>query len=466
VSASPLGIVLAAGLGTRMKSATPKVLHTVAGVPLLTHILRTLEAVKARPVVVLSQESSAAGSLVGDGATVAMQDPPRGTGDAVRVALETVKDADGTALIVYGDTPLVRAETLRALMTLRDARSATLALLSGDVGTDNAYGRVVRDAKGDVARIIETRLATDNEKALPESNLGAYAADLAWLRAAVGRLKPNPTGEIFLTDLVALAIADGKRVAVHKTADRDEGRGVNTRVELAAAEDAIRRRIRERHMLAGVTFHDPSSSLVDADVEIAADAVIERGTILEGKTKVGARTRVGPYSILRDSAVGADCTVEASVLEGATLEDHVRIGPFSHLRPGAYLEEGVEMGNFGEVKNARLGSGTKMHHFGYMGDASVGKRVNIGAGTITMNYTAKRTKERTEIGDDAFIGSDSLLRAPVRIGKGAITGGGSVVTKDVPDGMVAVGVPARAIKRTEPAAQAPTKSKAPSEKLA
>jgi bifunctional UDP-N-acetylglucosamine pyrophosphorylase/glucosamine-1-phosphate N-acetyltransferase len=189
---------------------------------------------------------------------------------------------------------------------------------------------------------------------------------------------------------------------------------------------------------------------VDADVEIAADAVIEGGTILEGKTKIGARTRVGPYSIVRNTTVGADCRVEASVLEGATLEDGVRIGPFSHLRPGAYLEQGVEMGNYGEVKNARLGTGTKMHHFGYIGDASVGKRVNIGAGTITMNYTAARTKERTEIGDDAFIGSDSLLRAPVRVGNRAITGGGSVVTKDVPDDMVAVGVPARAIKKNQP----------------
>ena len=187
------------------------------------------------------------------------------------------------------------------------------------------------------------------------------------------------------------------------------------------------------------------------DVELAADVVVERGSILEGSTRVGSGTRIGPYSILRDSTVGERCKVEASVLEGATLEDNVRIGPFSHLRPGAYLEAGVELGNYAEVKAARLGAGTKMHHFSYIGDASVGQRVNIGAGTITMNYTAKRTKERTEIGDDAFIGSDSLLRAPIRIGKGAITGGGSVVTKDVPDGMIAVGVPARAIKRAEPA---------------
>jgi bifunctional UDP-N-acetylglucosamine pyrophosphorylase/glucosamine-1-phosphate N-acetyltransferase len=446
---SPLGIVLAAGLGTRMRSQTPKVLHTAAGRPLLGHILATLGELGARPVVVLSRESSAARSLLSNGATVAMQDPPRGTGDAVRVALEAAKDAKGTALIVYGDTPLVRAETLTALMALRESRGAPLALLSGEIGTDNAYGRVVRDAKGDVERVIEARLASSDEKALPESNLGAYAADLAWLRGAVARLKPNATGEIFLTDLVALAVADGKRVAAHRVADADEGRGVNTRVELAAAEDILRRRIRERHMLAGVTFHDPNSSLVDADVEIAPDAVIERGSILEGRTTVGPGTRIGPYSILRDTVVGANCKVEASVLEGATLEDEVTIGPFSHLRPGAYLERGVGMGNFGEVKNARLGAGTKMHHFSYVGDAAVGKRVNIGAGTITLNYDGVN-KNRTEIGDDAFIGSDTLLRAPVKVGKDAATAAGAVVTKDVPDGMIGIGMPARMRTRKKP----------------
>jgi bifunctional UDP-N-acetylglucosamine pyrophosphorylase / glucosamine-1-phosphate N-acetyltransferase len=450
MSDSPLGIVLAAGLGTRMRSQTPKVLHTAAGRPLLSWVLGTLAEVGARPVVVLSKESEPARALLNGDATVVMQDPPRGTGDAVRVALETAKDTRGEALIVYGDTPLVRAETLRALMALRKERSAVLAILSGEVGADNAYGRIVRDASGDVARVVEARLATKTEKALPESNLGAYAADLVWLRGAVSRLRANETGEIFLTDLIALAVGDGKRVAAHLTTDRGEGQGVNTRIELAAAESSLYERIRERHMLAGVTFHDPASSLVGADVQLAADVVIERGSILEGKTKVGSGTRIGPYSVLRDSTVGENCTVEASVLEGATLEDDCRIGPFGHLRPGAYLERGVEMGNYGEVKAARLGAGTKMHHFGYVGDASVGKRVNIGAGTITMNYTAKRTKERTEIGDDAFIGSDSLLRAPVRVGNRSITGGGSVVTKDVPDDTVAVGVPARAIRKNQP----------------
>lgn len=448
MTAGPPGIVLAAGLGTRMRSQTPKVLHLVAGRPLLSHVLDAVRGAGARPVVVLSKESEPARAIVGDGAVVAMQDPPQGTGDAVRVALGAIPDASGEAFIVYGDTPLLRASTLRALAELRAERGAPLALLSGMVGTSNAYGRVVRDAGGDVARVVEARLATAEEKRLPESNLGAYAVDLAWLRKAVPRLRANETGEIFLTDLVALAAAEGARVAAHCTEDSDEGMGVNTRVELAAAEDAVRRRIRERHMLGGVTFHDPGSSLVDADVEIAPDVVVERGSVLEGRTRIGTGTRIGPYTIVRDSTIGEGCRVEASMIEGATLEDGVRIGPYSHLRPGAYLEKGVEMGNFGEVKNSRLGKGTKMHHFSYVGDAQVGERVNVSAGVITLNFDGVR-KHRTEIGDDAFIGSDSLLRAPIKVGARSQTGAGSVVTKDVPDDMLAVGVPARIRKKTE-----------------
>jgi bifunctional UDP-N-acetylglucosamine pyrophosphorylase/glucosamine-1-phosphate N-acetyltransferase len=448
MTARPPGIVLAAGLGTRMRSQTPKVLHLVAGKPLLAHVLDAVRGAGARPVIVLSRESEPARAIVGDGAVVAMQDPPRGTGDAVRVALGAIPDATGDAFIVYGDTPLLRAATLQALAELRAKRGAPLALLSGLVGTANAYGRVVRDKDGDVARVVEARLATPDERRLAESNLGAYAVDMAWLRKAVPRLRANETGEVFLTDLVALAVAEGARVAAYCTEDPDEAMGVNTRVELAAAEDVVRRRIRERHMLAGVTFHDPGSSLVDADIEIAPDVVIEHGSILEGRTRIGAGTRIGPYAIVRDTTIGERCRVEAAVLEGATLEDDVRIGPYSHLRPGAHLEQGVEMGNFGEVKNARLGKGTKMHHFSYIGDAQVGQRVNIGAGTITLNYDGVR-KHRTEIGDDAFIGSDSLLRAPIRVGARAVTGAGSVVTKDVPDDMLAVGVPARIRKKTE-----------------
>ena len=448
MSDAPLAFVLAAGLGTRMKSGTPKVLHPVAGRPLLAHVIANVRAAGARPLVVLSKESEPARALLDDTIPVALQEPPRGTGDAVRVALAAADGASGVAFIVYGDTPLMRPATFRRLAALLVERKAPLALLSGRVGTDNAFGRVVRDADGDVARIVEKRLASPDEALLPESNLGAYAVDLAWLREALPQLRENETGEVFLTDLVAEAKAGGKRVAVHCTDEPEEGIGVNTRVELAAADAALRRRIREAHMLAGVTFSDPDSSPVDADVTIAPDVVIERGTILEGKTVIGAGSRIGPYAVLRDTVVGERCRVEQSTLEGATLEDEVTVGPYSHLRPGAYLERGVSLGNFGEVKNARLRRDTKMHHFSYVGDADIGARVNIGAGTITLNYDGVK-KHRTVVGDDAFIGSDTLLRAPITIGKGAVTGAGSVVTKDVPDDMVVVGMPARAIKRSD-----------------
>ncbi len=443
---SALAFVLAAGLGTRMRSRTCKVLHPVAGKPLLSHVLATLAEAGARPVVVLSRESETARGVVPKSAVVALQEPPRGTGDAVRVALGAVPDLEGRCWIVYGDTALVRVATLERLMHLLDERNAVLALLTGMVGTDNSYGRVVRNAKGDVDRVVEVRVASDAERALPESNFGAYAADVGWLRAAVPRLVTNETGEVFLTDLVALARAEGRNVAAFCAEDPAEGLGVNTRADLAAVDAIMKERIRERHMLAGVTFIDPASSSVDADVQIAPDVVIERGSVLEGASRVATGSRIGPYSILRDTAVGERCRVEASVLEGATLEEGVRVGPFCHLRPGAYLERGVELGNFGEVKASRLGAGTKMHHFSYVGDATVGKDVNIGAGTITLNYDGAR-KHSTEIGDGSFIGSDTLLRAPVKVGKDAATGAGAVVTRDVPDGMLAVGMPARAIKK-------------------
>ncbi|MGH2499272.1 MAG: bifunctional UDP-N-acetylglucosamine diphosphorylase/glucosamine-1-phosphate N-acetyltransferase GlmU [Candidatus Limnocylindria bacterium] len=448
MSHTALAFVLAAGLGTRMRSETCKVLHHAAGKPLLAHVLEAVAAAGARPVVVLSPESEPARAILPPDALVAIQDPPRGTGDALRVALAAADASAGQAYIIYGDTPLLRPATLERLRALLEARGAVLALLSACVGPDNAYGRVVRDERGDVRRIVEARLATAEERALPESSLGAYAADLAWLREAAARLQPNETGEIFLTDLVAIARADGRVVAAHRTDEGEEGMGVNTRLDLAAADRALRRRILEEHMRAGVTFIDPPSSSVDAGVSIAADVTIDRGTILEGHTAIATGSRIGPYAVLRDTRVGARCRVQASFLEGATLEDEVRVGPYAHLRPGAHLERGVELGNFGEVKNARIGAGTKMHHFSYIGDADIGERVNIGAGTVTLNYDGVR-KQRTEVGDDAFIGSDTLLRAPVRVGAGAVTGAGSVVTKDVPAGMVAVGMPARAIKKAE-----------------
>ena len=430
-----------------MRSKTPKILHPCAGKPLVRWSVDAAIGAGARPVVVLSPDAvDAARGVLPPGTAVTVQTAMRGTGDAVRVALAAVADADGDAFVLYGDTPTLSAATLERLRALRAERGAAVAILTAKVGTDNTYGRILRDDRGDVRRIVELRLATEDERALPESNLGAYAIDLAWLRSTIGSLSANATGEVFFTDIVGVAIAAGKRVAAFCTPDPGEGMGVNTRVELAAAETTLRRRIRERLMLDGVTFRDPDSTAVDDGVRIAPDTVIERGCVLEGATAIGEGSCIGPYSVLRDTTVGARCVVEASVLEGATCEDDVRIGPYSHLRPGAYLEQGVAMGNFGEVKAARLRKGAKMHHFSYVGDADVGERVNIGAGAITMNYDGVN-KHRTTIGNDAFIGSDTLLRAPITVGEGAVTGAGAVVTKDVAPGMLAVGVPARAIKK-------------------
>ena len=432
-----------------MRSKTQKILHACAGKPLLGWSVETAAQAGAEIVVVLSPDcESAAREILPTGIAVAVQGEMKGTGDAVRVALEAAAMRDGEVFVLHGDTPTLRAATLDRLRFLRAERGAAVALLTAKVGTENSYGRIVRDAAGDVERIVEARLATAEQRQLPESNLGAYAIDLGWLRTAIHGLAPNPTGEIFFTDIVDAAIAGGRRVAAFCTPDPTEGMGVNTRVELAAAEAVLRGRIREKLMLEGVTFHDPGSSTVDDTVRIGADTVIEPGCILEGDTSIGPDSHIGPYAILRDATVGARCVVEASVLEGATLENDARVGPYSHLRPGAYLEQGVQMGNFGEVKAARLRRGTKMHHFSYIGDADVGERVNIGAGTITMNYDGAN-KHRTTIGNDAFIGSDTLLRAPITIGEGAVTGAGAVVTKDVAPGMLAVGVPARSIKKAE-----------------
>ena len=447
MSAQLVALVLAAGVSKRMRSKTPKILHRCAGKPLVLWPVDAAARAGARIVVVVSPDiEAAARQILPPGTAIALQREMKGTGDAVRAGLEATPGQDGEIVVLYGDTPTLGTETIDRLRALRSERGAAIAMLTAMVGTDNAYGRVVRGSSGDVERIVEARVATAAEKLLPESNLGAYVIDLRWLRSAVATLVPNSTGEVFFTDIVDVAIRQGKPVAAFCTPDPTDGLGVNTRIELAAAEAVLRRRIREKLMLEGVTFRDPETTSVDESVRIAADAVIERGCVLEGSTSIGPDSRIGPYSILRDSTIGARCVVEASVLEGATLEDEARIGPFSHLRPGAYLEQGVQLGNFGEVKAARLRRGTKMHHFSYVGDADVGERVNIGAGTITMNFDGVN-KHKTIIGNDAFIGSDSLLRAPITIGEGAVTGAGSVVTKDVAPGMLAVGVPARSIKK-------------------
>ena len=436
-------VILAAGLGTRMKSALPKMLHPVAGRPMILYGVGSARALGAESiVVVIGHGADKVREVVGDGVIYAIQPEPLGTGHAVMQAEPMLRGRADTVLVFYGDMPMLRAEALAQLAQTHRDTGATLTLLTLLADDPMGFGRILRDANGRVTGIVEDALATPEQKSIRELNCGVYCFRADWLWPSLGKLRKSPKGEYFLTDLLEMAVAEGQRVEAVTTEDAEQMLGINDRTHLARAESIARRRIAERHMLGGVTFQDPASIYVDADVEIGVDTVILPNTHLQGKTRIGGRCRIGPNTIVRDSQIGDDCEVKASVVEEAVLEEHVGIGPFAHLRKGAYLARGVHMGNFGEVKNSRLGPGAKMGHFSYLGDADVGADVNISAGTITCNFDGER-KHRTVIEDGAFIGSDTMLVAPVRIGKGARTGAGSVVTHDVPPDTVAYGVPAR-----------------------
>jgi len=310
------------------------------------------------------------------------------------------------------------------------------------------FGRILRDEGGLVVGIVEEAVATDTQKKIRELNCGVYCFDGHWLWPHLTQLPLSPKGEYYLTDLVAMAVAEGQAVEALKISDVTEVLGINDRTHLAQAEAVVRKRINERWMLEGVTLLDPTLIFIDATVRIGQDTIIYPNTYLQGATTIGRQCRLGPNTIVRNSTVGDGCTIEASVIEGAILEEDVDVGPFSHLRKGAHLATGVHVGNFGEVKNSYLGPGTKMGHFSYLGDATVGREVNIGAGTITCNFDGQR-KHPTAIEDGAFIGSDTMLVAPVRVGAGAKIGAGSVVTHDIPPHSVAYGVPARVRGKVE-----------------
>jgi bifunctional UDP-N-acetylglucosamine pyrophosphorylase/glucosamine-1-phosphate N-acetyltransferase len=306
----------------------------------------------------------------------------------------------------------------------------------------------VRSKDGSVSAIVEQRVADDKTLAIKEINSGIYCCQAQWLWETLPKLESSSEGEIFLTDLVAMAVSENLLVESVQVEDGSEVLGINTRVELARAEGLLRRRIREYWMLEGVSMPDPDTVYIDRDARIGMDSTILPNTHIRGATTIGEGCQIGPNSILSDSSIGAECKITSSVVEQAILEDAVSIGPFSHMRPGAHLETGVQIGNYGEVKNSRLGKGTKSGHFSYIGDADVGANVNIGAGSITCNYDGDN-KNRTVIGDGAFIGSDSMLVAPVRIGANARTGVGSIVTKNVPAGASAIGAPARIMTNTQ-----------------
>ena len=444
-------VVLAAGLGTRMKSQTPKLLHALCGRPMVAYVVDAArEAVGGRPLVVTSPPTAGVRDALGDEVDYALQEEPRGTGDAVRAAIGILPTEIDEVLVLIGDVPLLEPGLLTELLEERRLDQAAIALVAVDAIEPGNLGRVIRDEAGTVERIVERKDATDEEVAVNEINSGLYAFDAAWLRDRIGSLKPSPkTGELYLTELVELAREDGRLVVAVTVEDDGRLLGINDRAELAQAEWDLRTRINAGHMLAGVTMRDPSTVYLDSEVVLAADVTLEPNVILRGRTTVGEGTVIGAGSQVADSTIGAGCVVWASVVESSTIEDGARIGPFSHLRPGSIVGHGAEVGNFAELKNTRLGEGVKQHHVSYLGDAELGAGTNVGAGTITANYDGVR-KHRTTIGERVFLGVDTMLRAPVTLGDGARTGAGAVVTKDVPAGKLAVGVPAR-IREPRPA---------------
>jgi bifunctional UDP-N-acetylglucosamine pyrophosphorylase/glucosamine-1-phosphate N-acetyltransferase len=440
-------VILAAGQGTRLKSDLPKVLHRLGGQPLIRYTIEAAQAVtEAPPVLVVGHGAEDVRAGLSETVRYAVQERQLGTGHAVRQAAPLLNGQCSQVLVTYGDMPLLRAETLRALVATQSHNTGPLTLLTIDAPHLFDFGRIVRDARGRVQAIVELAQATAEQKAIVEKNVGAYCFNADWLWAHLPHLPLSPKGEYYLTDIVALAVAEGGTVAVVKTEDEAETLGINTRAQLAQAEAALRARINARWMAEGVTLIDPACTYIEPSVTLGRDTVIWPNVHLQGQTSIGAGCVIGPNTIVRDTVIGNDCHIECSVLEDAWVGDEVAMGPFAHLRTGARLERGVHMGNFGEVKNSTLGPGVKMGHFSYIGDAAIGAETNIGAGTITCNFDGVK-KNKTVIGANAFIGSDTMLVAPVTLGDGARTGAGSVVTKDVPADSLAVGLPARVIRK-------------------
>jgi bifunctional UDP-N-acetylglucosamine pyrophosphorylase/glucosamine-1-phosphate N-acetyltransferase len=414
-------LVLAAGQGTRMKSGRAKVLHELCGRPMLGHVLDTAEALEPeRLVVVVGRDSEEVEERFTGRCEFVMQAEQNGTGHAVLQAEPKLADFDGDVLVLYADVPLLRLETLQAMRDEKERGGADLLILTADAET--IPGRILRDSIGRVARVVEKQDATPEEMAISERNTGVYLLDGQLLRSCLARLDDsNAQGELYLTDVVGLSVADGKKVSAMRLEDADECLGINTREELADAVAVMRRRIASHWMEQGVTFIDPQCAYIDVDVQIGRDTVIEPGCQITGP-----------------SVIGEGCHIKAyTTIESSRIDDDVVIGPNSHLRPNVYLHRGVRIGNFVELKNSELGEGTKAAHLTYIGDADVGERVNFGCGSVVVNYDGV-AKYRTSVGDDVFIGCNVNLLSPVAIRNHSFLAAGSTINKEVPEDALAV----------------------------
>ncbi|AIQ66247.1 bifunctional UDP-N-acetylglucosamine diphosphorylase/glucosamine-1-phosphate N-acetyltransferase GlmU [Paenibacillus graminis] len=434
-----MAVVLAAGQGKRMKSKLYKVLHPVCGKPMVGHVLDTVKATGCqRTVVVVGHGAEKVKAYVGQDAEYVLQETQLGTGHAVKQAKDLLGGEAGTTVVICGDTPLVTAETLEGLMALHEGQKAAATVLTAVMEQPAGYGRIIRGDDGGVQKIVEQKDCTPEEAAVNEINTGTYCFDNAKLFAALEKVtNSNNQQEYYLTDVIGILRAQGDIVLGYQAHDAAESIGVNDRLALSEAENLMRQRINREHMLNGVTIIDPASTYIAADVVIGADTTLYPGTVLKGKTVIGEDCLIGPSSEIEDSVIMNGAEVKHSVLNQAQVGARTSVGPFAYLRPGAVLGEEVKIGDFVEIKNASIGDGSKVSHLSYVGDATVGKNVNVGCGAITVNYDGYN-KSRTEIGDDAFIGSNVNLVAPVTVGKGAFVVAGSTITRSVSENDLAI----------------------------
>ncbi len=433
-------IVLAAGQGTRMKSKLYKVLHPVCGKPMVQHVVDHVDTLNVeRIVTVVGHGAEMVKEQLGAQSEYVLQAEQLGTAHAVQQAEPILGMLEGTTLVVCGDTPLIRPETMQALFEYHTAQNAKATILTAVAEDPTGYGRILRDASGNVAQIVEQKDATPEQQKVTEINTGTYCFDNKALFEALKLVKnDNAQGEYYLPDVIEILQKQGETVAAYVTDSFDETLGVNDRFALSQAEELMRARINERHMRNGVTIINPASTHISADAEIGADTIIQPGCIIEGKTIIGADCVIGPNSHIVNSTIGQATTIHSSVVLNSTVGDETAVGPFAHLRPQSSLGNHVKIGNFVEVKKSQLGNHTKVSHLSYIGDAEVGDNCNIGCGSITVNYDGKN-KFKTIIENDVFVGCNSNLVAPVTLGEGSFIAAGSTVTSDVPADALAIG---------------------------
>ncbi len=434
-------VILAAGKGTRMKSAVPKVLHQVAGAPMIEHVLAASRPLAPESVtIVVGHDADTVRERLAKRCDVrfVLQEPQLGTGHALRQTEPLFSNTEGTLVLLYGDVPLLTADTIGQLVDTHRARRAAATVLTAHFDNPFGYGRIVREG-GEIARIVEERDATSDQRRITEVNAGIYAFDIGPLFPALSRIAPvNAQAEYYLPDLVAIYRREGRAVGTVRVADPNEIRGINSRKELAEVSRIVWQQRNEALMASGVTIEDPATTYVGPDVEVGADTILHPGVVLDGRTRIGSNCEIHAYVRIVDSTIADGVVVfNFCALDGAQVASGARIGPFARLRPEADVREDAHVGNFVELKKAVLGAGSKANHLAYLGDATIGEKVNIGAGTITCNYDGER-KHQTVVEDGAFVGSDTTLVAPVKVGKGAYVAAGSSIVNDVPAGALGI----------------------------